>query len=114
MTSNLPGIDKTGVELRYHKILAFLALSQEQRDEIIAHNATVDDIKYKGARKNPGQKHKSNSGRGGGSSDKKLKALVSSTVLKSMEEEGKRGDQKTKISESLLAMITSMTGNTAG
>ena len=53
-TSGGPGIDKTGVELRYHKRPAFLDLSQEQRDELIVHYATVDGGKYKGASKAPG------------------------------------------------------------
>ena len=75
-TSGGPGIGKAGVELRYHKRPAFLTLSQEQRNKLILHNATVDGGKYKGARKNIGQKRKSNSGVEGGSSDKKLKKLV--------------------------------------
>ena len=113
-TSGGLGIGKTGVELQYHKIPAFLALSQEQRDKLIAHTSTVYGGKYKGAIKTTGQKRKSNSGGGGGLSDKKLKALVSSAVAKSREEEETSGDQKTKLAESLLAMISSMTGKTAG
>ena len=89
-TSGGPGIGKTGVELRYHKRPDILALSQKQRDELIAPNATVYGGKYKGASKIPGQKRKLNSG-GGGSSDKKLKALVSSVVAKSKEEEETSG-----------------------
>ena len=70
--------------------------------------------KYKGTSKTPDQKRKSNSGGGGGSLDKKLKALVSSAVAKSMEEEETSGYHKTKLAESLLAMIASMKGKTAG
>ena len=54
-TSGGPVIGRTGVELRYHKRPAFLALSKEQRGKIIAHNATVDGGKYKKASKTPGR-----------------------------------------------------------
>ena len=70
--------------------------------------------KYKGTSKTPDQKRKSNSGGGGGSLDKKLKALVSSAVAKSMEEEETSGYHKTKLAESLLAMISSMNGKMEG
>ena len=43
-----------------------------------------------------------------------MKALVSSVVDKSSKEEETSGYQKTKIADSLLAMIASMTGKTAG
>ena len=61
-----PVIGKTGVEIRYHKRPASLALSQEQRHKLIAHNATVDGGKYKLASKTSGHKRKSNSVGGGG------------------------------------------------
>ena len=74
----------------------------------------MDGGKYKGASKAPGQKRKSNSGGGVCSSDKKLNALVYSAVEKSRDEEETGGDQKTKLAESLLAMISYMNGKTAG
>ena len=109
-----PGIGKTGVDLCYHKRPDFLALSQEKSDKLITHNATVDGGKHKGYSNNPGQKRKSNSGGGGGSPDKNLKALVSSAVAKSREEEEMSGDQKTKLAEIFLDMISPMSSKTAG
>ena len=46
--------------------------------------------------------------------EKKRKALVSSAVAKSREKEDTSGYQKTKLAESLLAMIASMIGKMAG
>ena len=107
---NQSGTGKTGVELRYHKQHNVLALPQDQRDKLMAFNGTKDSGKWKGASGKPNHKQKAGGKAGGNAStsNKKLKSMISSMIVKK-ENAGKpiksKQDQLTK---SLLAMVSSM------
>ena len=82
--SNQAGTGKTGVELRYHKQHEFLALPQDQRDELAEFNATKDGGKWKGDSGKPNYKRKDGgkSGDNAFTSNKKLKSMISSMTAK--------------------------------
>ena len=82
--SNDTGTGKTGVELRYHKQNEFLAIPQDQRDELTAFNTTKYSGKWKGASGKPNYKKKAGGKAGGNAStsNKKLKSMISSMIEK--------------------------------
>ena len=84
------GIGKTGVELRYHTKKGFRALPEDQRREVSDHNATKEGGKFKGmGLKNFNtNKKRGTSGDSPGTSEKKLKSWVSSSVAKAMKSQG--------------------------
>ena len=80
------GIGKIGVELSYHTKKEFWALPEEKRREVADHNATKEGEKSKGmGLKNFNtNKKQGTSGDSQGTSEKKLKLWVSSSVAKAM------------------------------
>ena len=98
------------MELRYHKQHECLALPQYQRDELTAFNATKDGGKWKGASGKPNYKQKDGCKAGGNAStsNKKLKSMISSMIVKK-ENAGKPIKSKQdQLTESLLAMVSSI------
>ena len=72
---------KMGMELWYHNKHEFLALSQDQKDEMVAYNATKDGGKFKGDSGELGLAGGKRNGEGGvSSSNKKLKLTISSMI----------------------------------
>ena len=72
------------MDLCYHKQHEFLALPQDQRDELTAFNTTKDGGKWKGAsgKLNYKQKAGGKAGDNASTSNKKFKSMISSMIVK--------------------------------
>ena len=84
------GIGKRRVELRYNTKKEIRALPEEQRHEVYDHNATKEGGKFKGMgiKNFNTNKKRGTSGDFQGTSEKKLKSWVSSSVAKAMKMQG--------------------------
>ena len=111
------GIGKSGVELSYHTKKEFWALPEEQRREVADYNATKEGGKFKGmGLKNFNtNKKRGTSGGSQGSSEKKLRLWVTSLVAKAMKLQGTgKTDAKENLAQSLVSLISSITGSKGG
>ena len=111
------GIGKTGVEFLYHTKKEFWALPEEQRHEVADYNATKEGGEFKGmGLKNFNtNKKRGTSGDSQGTSEKKLKSWVSSSVAKAIKSQGTvKTDAKEKLAKSLISLIYSITGSKGG
>ena len=98
------------MELRYHKQHEFLALPQDQRDELTKFNATKDGGKLKGANSKPNYKRKAEGKAGGNAStsNKKLESMISYMIAKKENAGKPMKSKQDQLTDSLLAMVSSI------
>ena len=101
------GKGATGVEFRWHPRKEFMALTEEQRDELKAWQA-----KNKAAKKAAGaekdQKKRPAAGGQGSVSNKKLKRMVASAIKRQEKDSAKAETKSDELAKSLVSLVSSI------